>query len=279
MLLTWEELQAVDFGDTEWWVEDLIPAGGTVLVWGKESIGKTPICWYLARDIALGESFFGYKTKTGRVLFIELDMPPRYTQKRLRHLPFPAGVRFELDDRPVVDLSDEGMAARFADAAAWKPDVVFVDSLRKAHPLDDKASETPSVVYNAYRRLFEGATLVFIHHERKTAKDDDRPGNESYSGSRAWSNDCEVGLWLEELKQAKFPLKLEIARNKIGEKGVAGRFHLADGYLLTIEASPDLLANLLREYEGAELVEQVRKHFHCSRATAFRRIAEEKAKS
>ena len=92
MLLTWEELQAVDFGETDWWVEDLIPAGGTVLVWGKESIGKTPICWYLARSIASGESFFGYNAKRGRVLFIELDMPPRYTQKRLRNLPLPDGV-------------------------------------------------------------------------------------------------------------------------------------------------------------------------------------------
>jgi hypothetical protein len=121
--------------------------------------------------------------------------------------------------------------------------------------------------------------MVFIHHERKTAKDEDRPGAESYSGSRAWSNDCEVGLWLEELKQAKFPLKLEIARNKIGEKGIAGRFHLADGYLLTIEAGPDLLKNLVNEYDGAELVEQVRAHFHCSRATAFRRIAEARGKA
>ena len=193
-------------------------------------------------------------------------------------MPFPDEVRFELSD-PVFDLGAEAMQARFAEGIAFRPQVVFIDSLRKAHPLDDKASGTPSLVYTAYRSTFPGATLVFIHHERKTAKDDDRPGNESYSGSRAWSNDCEIGLWLEETKTSKFPLRLEIARNKIGEKGVAGRFHLADGWRLTVEAAPDELPNLVKELDGPDLLEAVMKRFHWSRATSYRRIAEAKAKS
>src|SRR3990172_3408671 len=277
--VTWKELQDMDFGPVEWHVDEWVPAGGVVLVWGGESVGKTPFCLYLARAIGLGEPFFGHAAAVGRVSFIEMDMPPRMTRARLKNLPMPDTVKFTLapEVTRIAEFEEEALRERFAGAIEHEPRVVFVDSLRKAHPFDDKVSEAPSRVYFMYKRLFPDATLVFIHHERKSSADDERPGAESYSGSRAWSNDCQIGFRVSVDRRKAFPMMVKCERNQIGEKDWHKRFHLEHGWLLTSNNDElETVRGLMAQHTGVALARAVQNALGCSHATAYRRIAEVK---
>lgn len=276
--VTWKVLQDMDFGPIEWFVDEWIPAGGVVLVWGQESVGKTPFCWYLAQAIGSGETFFGHAATPARVSFIELDMPPRMTKARLRNMPLHDNVLLTIapEITSPAGFEEEALRDRFAGAIAYQPQVVFVDSLRKAHPFDDKVSEVPSRVYAMYKKLFPEATLVFIHHERKSGPDEERPGGESYSGSRAWSNDCQIGFRVSVDRRKAFPLMVKCERNQMGEKDWHKRFHLENGWLLTCDDEAGKIAELARQHTGAALARAVQEALGCSQATAYRRIAEVK---
>ena len=276
MLYTWKSMQGTDFGAQTWLVDDWIPAGGVVLIWGKESVGKTPVCWHLARSVGAGEPFFGWQTRQARALFIELDMPDYFTKERTKDLPFPDSVGFELVGHPIEDFREEALREVLAGGIEFAPEVVFIDSLRKFHPLDDKASETPSKVYGMYARLFPGAALVFIHHERKGGGDDDtRPDEESYSGSRAWSNNCQVGFRVSEDTRQRFPVLVKNTRHQFMEKGWSQRFHLDHGWLLTADNDLKVVEALMEstgQTGGDVLVKAIMEKLGCSRMTAYRKI-------
>jgi len=277
LFTSWGQLQRMELGANAWLIDKWLPAGSVVLVWGAESVGKTPLCWYMARAIGRGTPFFNYNTRQARVLFIELDMPPFYTKARTASLEFPEDtVRF-FHSSPVADIRDSALQAQFALALAWSPEVVFIDSLRKAHPLDDKVSESPSRVYAAYKRLFPGATLVFIHHERKLGQQDQRPAEESYSGSRAWSNDCQVAFRVSVDARQAFPLLVKNTRHQFMEKDWSERFHLDQGWLLTASSELADIATMAVTLSGAGLVEAIMSKYGCSRATAFRKLAKARA--
>jgi hypothetical protein len=73
---------------------------------------------------------------------------------------------------------------------AFDPQVVFVDTLRKTHTLDENDSSAPDRVYGAWRTLFPGATFVFQHHTRKAPSQLSDAGvtmREAFRGSIAWA--------------------------------------------------------------------------------------------
>lgn len=274
-LKTWSEMQATTYPPTLWHVQELIPVASTVLLWGAESIGKTPICWYLGRAIAEGKPFFGLPTRKGRVVFIELDMPEQMTAMRTAQLRLPEEMAF-FHDVPVDNFDRDRMAEKFASAIATAPDVVFVDSLRKCHPLDDKASENVTRVYETYRAIFPGATVVFIHHERKLGVDDHRPNEESYSGSRAWSNNAQVGIRVSRHKGEHWPLRLAVTKNQGAERDWHMRFKLTEGVHLRCEMEQrEALREIIETVqEPKERIEAIQKKYGCSRATAYRWVGE-----
>lgn len=199
-LLTWAQLAESELDMPEFWLDPYIPAGGITFLWGDTSIGKSPLTWAMASAIAQGQPFFGLPTKAAHVLYIEVDTPLHSLQPRLVKMPPAPNVWWLVMDPlsvPFVEPSE--MALLHEAREASQPKVVFVNTLRKVHDLDDKESRTTKVVYSFFRKVFPGASLVFIHHMRKRSQDPKAldHAKEGFSGAKNWLNDAQVGLQLE----------------------------------------------------------------------------------
>jgi hypothetical protein len=159
---------------------------------------NSPLGWHMAKAIGEGGSFFGLPTEKGRVLYIEVDTPQRLVAMRLARIEPAKGVDFLF----LPPLSIPHVAPmelhELNEAAKTNYDCVIVNTLRKVHSLDDRQAETTKIVYGFFQHLFPGASLVFVHHTKKTQMDQHGASvgrdKESFSGAMNWLNDAQVGI-------------------------------------------------------------------------------------
>jgi hypothetical protein len=170
------------------------------LLWGATSTGKSPTTWEMAHSIASGKSFFGLPCQEARVLYIELDTPEQVVQQRIKSRPPTPNVWWLFSNPLSVPYATPEQSEFLIEARdTVKPEVVFINTLRKVHDLDDKESKAPKLVYSFFQKTFPGAALVFVHHTRKASTDPKAidQSKESFSGSNHWLDDAQVGVLLE----------------------------------------------------------------------------------
>jgi RecA-family ATPase len=187
---------------TDFLLEPYIARGGITLLWGESSIGKSPLTWQMAASIARGWGFYGLPVQQGKVLYIELDTPRDLIKSRIKLIENPPeeGLDFLFLpplSAPTVHPDDLQL---LKEAGEGGYDLVFVNTLRKCHSLNDKEPQTVKVVYEFFQRIFPGAALVFIHHAKKSTFDQsgDSLGKsrESFSGAQNWFNDAQTAMQL-----------------------------------------------------------------------------------
>lgn len=218
----------------------------------------------MASAVGSGTSFYGLPVHQGKVLYIEVDTPLQALHERIKiTTPPPKNVWFlHMQPLSIPFLDKEGDQAQMLREAQEEicPDVVFINTLRKVHDLDDKDSKTPKIVYSFFQERFPQAALVFIHHEKKRPTDPKAIVWEmdTFSGAKNWINDAQTGLHLETYTPSKdHPenLKLYHRKSQVSRKLRALPLILGeDGTTLT---SP-LYTELLTVYEwmnttGAEM--------------------------
>lgn len=189
------------FPDELYLCEPCIPLGGDVLLHGKRALGKTQLALTLAICVMEGRKWLGqFACLRGPVAYIQVDMPKKLQQDRRRTL-YQATNR-DYGDQFLHLLSDSKVDILTAAHAReeWirrlqehNPVLVIVDTLRKTHGLDENSSDTPVAVYGAWRALVgQRATILYVHHDRKTTEFGDL--NESARGSGAWLDECDTGI-------------------------------------------------------------------------------------
>lgn len=194
-------------------VAPFLPHGGICVMHGPPGVGKSQLALTMARDIARGTAFLTpeHPTTQGKVLYIQVNMPIQEQQSRLLSTDIDAtdAVAFlslehgMLDSEHLVPGNDRGLR----DAKTFDPDVVFVDTLRDVHVMEEIDSATVTKVYGAWRQLFPLATLVFIHHDRKLplpqkgqSSVPERYWLEAARGSSTWLGNADSGLHLTDAK-------------------------------------------------------------------------------
>ena len=201
-LITWPSLKEKVYEEQPFLIDPYIPVDSIVFLFGATSTGKSPTSWEMARAIGTGQSFFGLPTRKGKVLYIDCDSPERVAAERLRMVEHPPSEVFFYFTAPlsIPNVGVEQMEELVKVRDMVQPDVVFLNTLRKVHDLDDKDSKTPKVVYSFFQYLFPNTALVFIHHPRKsqTGQGVVEVKRETFSGSMAWLNDAQVGLMLQK---------------------------------------------------------------------------------
>lgn len=178
------------------------------MLYGRSGIGKTAVAWQMAQAIHTGESVWGFPTKRANVLFVELDMPENLAIKRWKDADPEFTPRFHLafeemsldyrmflsaypDDRHKEALDKMQNAHR-----QYEYGVVFVDALREVVPGDLSASGIARRVYDSFKFIFPGATIVFIHHERKGSAQNMGPTDPLHAaaGSMEFINVAQVAV-------------------------------------------------------------------------------------
>lgn len=189
-----------------------LTAGSVALVFGPPSAGKTMWTASVSQALATGRILFGaYPCAKSRVLIVQADMPTvaviERAQARAAELSADVGVWLTENSALDVLTVNQTHASTLAEAQGFKPDVVFVDTLRKTHHLDENDSSAPDRVYAAWRALFPGAAFVFLHHSRKlpTTPNADATMREAFRGSMAWaaSADTIIAIRRRRLKGSK----------------------------------------------------------------------------
>lgn len=260
-----------------------------MLLWAKSSVGKSPLSWWMARSIGTGTAFFGLPATQGRVLYIEIDTPEQSAATRLKKLPPVDNVWFLFMEPLSLRPGTGGMTAEQLDALIQardniRPDFVVVNTLRNCHDMDDRESIVPKIVYTFFRTLFKGAAVMFVHHNRKSPLDPkvEEIKQESFSGSRAFVNDAQVGLHLGRFRQrdGRSNLRLYHVKSQVSELLKPMPLKLShDGSLITCPLYEELLMmyTLLNEEPDTplgDLDKKVAEHFRISISTAkSRRLA------
>lgn len=281
-LVSWEELVKKEFDTPVWLVEPYIAAGGITFLYGETSIGKSPLGWNLAAAVGRGDNFCGLPASKGRVLYLELDTPQRLIHKRLTSLKPVKDVDF-LFLPPLSVPTTAAVDQQLLDEAAQREyDLVVVNTLRKAHSLNDKEAQTVQEVYSYFQHQFPGAALLFVHHTKKTqidANGNHTRSKENFSGAMAWLNDAQIGLSLHKYESELEGINLRLAfeKSQVSEQYGPLGLHLSpvDGATLTCPK----FDQLLYAYElintsplrGNAFDKALAKALNISESTAYRR--------
>lgn len=197
--------------------------GGVVLFYGRAGIGKSAVTFQMAQAIQLGIPIWGFPTQQTNVLYIELDTPANLVAQRFEkaqpifeHAYTLVSDEISWDYRQFLSPAPSGESEKIMHTLIdlhkqYQYGVVFVDALREVVPGDLSASGIARRVYDAFKSIFPKASLVFIHHERKSGQQAFGPGDplQSASGSMEFINVAQVALrfhrkgrdtWLEHGK-------------------------------------------------------------------------------
>lgn len=279
MLLTWEQLATITLPEPAFLIDPFIVREGITLLWAGTSLGKSPLTWAMASSIGRGEPFYGLPVNQGRVLYIELDTPAPAIMPRINKLAPAPNVWWYFAKPlsiPFVGTEQKDEFTRLREEV--NPDVVFLNTLRKLHDMDDKDSKTPKLVYSFFQNLFPKSALVFVHHTRKSPIDPKFAENdkESFSGSNHFLDDAQVGLHLQKYDGEKENLRLYHRKSQVSElmKPLPLRLE-KDGSTLS---SPlfDELNMVVSLFEMGKSSSEVIKEFStfmgCSESTARRKV-------
>ncbi len=217
-MVSWSDLKEAEVKEPPFLCYPIVPEGGIVLLHGKWSTGKSPLGWHLAAAIGEGKDFFGLQTRKARVLYIEVDTPMLLVKDRTDKLPPAKNVWFVFMPQFNAVLPSPAELEFFGGIREHiAPEFVVINTLRKVHQLDDVKSTTPSMVYGAFQKLFPGAALMFVHHDKKDNPDPKAryKGDEAFSGSQHWADDAQICLHL--VKHGKGVLRLDHTKSQVSK--------------------------------------------------------------
>lgn len=204
------EFAALDIAPQPVLIDPWLAAGSITLLFGPPSAGKTMVSASLMKGLAEGAMLWGtFPCAKSRVLMVQADMNTALYQERLRPTlgAMPPDIAVLSTDAMPFDVC--ALKPKDVEAArAFKPDVVFVDCLRKVHTFDENDSAAADRVYAAWRALFPGAAFVFLHHTRKVPQNPssaDVAVREAFRGSVAWAASADTLITMRRVRRANNP--------------------------------------------------------------------------
>lgn len=174
---------ALPVSDQPWIVQNVLPIGGMLNIYGKPKTGKSMIGLQLAEALSSGKKewlSFGLAVNAP-VAYLQIDTPRSLWMDRVKHLQ-----KYGLDFSKVyfADTEDQDIPYPFdilSEGGIWlkkqfeliseelgsPPPVLFIDTLREIHSGSEDESAQMKNVIAAARAAVPGTSIVFISHSRK----------------------------------------------------------------------------------------------------------------
>jgi hypothetical protein len=177
----WSEIGAAGSPQYEWIVENLIPKGETVLIFGDSGTGKSFSTFDMAVHIARGRKFYGRNVDQGLVVYVAAEGGKGFSKRKQAYaiyhgltdeeLPF-----YLLTRRPDFFSSDVDVDALIAEITAIcrlynvPLALIVLDTLSALTPgMNENASGDVSRVKQRLQKLVDtfGVSAAFVHHTAK----------------------------------------------------------------------------------------------------------------
>ena len=200
------ELVTATIPEPECFLEPICARETITLLAGRRSAGKTYFTLHWAGQIALGGRLGWLSCKRAKVLYLSQEMSESAIRRRLARLYTTAQLK-ELGDRLIIICrekftldTDEGADFLAEIIEQVKPDVVFIDSLRKvkgSYKESDNDEMGELLDRLEYRVAVEKkVNIVLIHHFGKPRED----GFASARGASAIEDVCSDIIYLSDPK-------------------------------------------------------------------------------
>jgi RecA-family ATPase len=160
-----------------WLVENLLPTGGAMLLFGDPKVGKSYAALQLACCLTSGVDWLGFAVpRACKVVYVQLDTPRSLWAKRVEELAASGhpveGVHFA--DRETLntfpfDILNQEHFNRLTDALhELKPGAIILDTIRESHSGDENDSTAMQEVVARLDAAVKPASLILISHARKS---------------------------------------------------------------------------------------------------------------
>jgi RecA-family ATPase len=175
------EYLALPSSPATWLIDPLLPSGGAMLMYGDPKVGKSFAALQLVEAVTTGTEWLGFKTRKGKVVYLQLDTPRNVWQDRINtlylknaitDLSFPCADRESMNTWPFDILNPEHLISLRDELKRLGPDLVIIDTLRESHSADENDSTEMQAAIAALVAATQPAAMCLISHARKPGQDD-----------------------------------------------------------------------------------------------------------
>jgi predicted transcriptional regulator len=221
----------------EWDVENVIVAGGLMLMVGESGSKKTYSAMDMAYCKAIGKPWLGHETRPGKVIYLDEESGLKRMHWRAHEVAKGhygnATVPFYFSTYNGLNLIDDREEERLYELIRLhQPDMLVIDTLAAVTPgADENAVKDMHKPMARLHRLatYTGVTVVLIHHAGKSGK---------YRGSSTIKADVDTMLIVESEDESDvINFSFEKLRDGNPSK-FAARTHWEDGGFWLTETEP-----------------------------------------
>lgn len=184
-------------------IQGLLPEKGITAMSGHPGCGKSWIMLEMAKSIALGEPFLNrYNTRQGNVLIIDEESGIWEMRRRLELLRYPENtpVHFYSQTSFKVD-GDDDLEELLRTVSDNDIKLIVIDPFAAIHSgVENSAEEAQSVMHRLQSFNDVGASVLFIHHHRKTGVGN---SGQSLRGSSAFSGRLDSHITVERTNETE----------------------------------------------------------------------------
>jgi len=154
------------------YIQNLLPVGGSLLLYGRPGEMKSWLVMHMAFCIATGQDWLDFHTVQGRVMLINFEISPAGYHSRLvsmnQNFSIEPSMLFE-SSPSIMFLEDPAVFERFkADVDAVNPNIVILDCFSKCFGGDENSSrDMATFLRNIDSMKRDGRSVVIVHHSNK----------------------------------------------------------------------------------------------------------------
>lgn len=159
---------------TQFYVQDLLPRMGRMIIFGAPKVGKSVVAQQLGFCIATGVEWLGFRVEQARVLIINFELTPLdyfwRLKKMSKHFVIPPQVLYEASPGYLY-IDDVNNFAWLAESVkAISPDVIILDCLSAFFGGDENDSrDMANLIKNMeHLRTENEASIIVVHHSNKS---------------------------------------------------------------------------------------------------------------
>lgn len=219
-LISTEEFYNTTHGSLPWILEPFAVTGSTLLLYGRQGIGKSSLAWMLAHSLTTGVPWLGHHVlKTGPVIYLNLDMPHLEFKQMLERAaaagmpPTSKILMPALGEADAFDVLKSGQGLLDA-CTTVKPIALIVDTVADGYlpgSIRDVNAEVRAVIAR-FRKMVPDGVLVLMLHDRKRSAFSTLEANEldadAFNGPSAWEAKATSSFRLTQSKNGvKFHIK------------------------------------------------------------------------